>query len=236
MAGKNTATFGIYPNQHSAEAAVDALKNAGFRNTDISVLFPDNQGTKDFAVDKDTKAPEGATTGGITGGVIGGTLGWLAGIGLLAIPGVGPFIAAGPIMGLLGGLGVGGAIGGIAGALIGMGIPEYEAKRYEGRIKKGGILLSVHCDSSDWVKRAKQILEQTGAEDISSTGEASADYAESDKPMPRSASGTATTPATATYPDTHTATVGRPNYVEETVVDETEYVERPVTPGKRGTY
>lgn len=182
---KNTAVYGIYPSQAAAEQAVDTLKNAGFRNTDISVLFPDNQGTKDFAIDKDTKAPEGATTGGLTGGVIGGTLGWLAGIGALAIPGVGPFIAAGPIMGMLGGIGVGGAIGGLAGALIGMGIPEYEAKRYEGRIKKGGILLSVHTDNSDWAKRARTILEQTGAEDISSHGEAGADYAESNVPLPR---------------------------------------------------
>jgi hypothetical protein len=182
MAGKNTAVFGIYPSQASAEAAVDTLKNAGFRNTDISVLFPDNQGTKDFAVDKETKAPEGATTGGITGGVIGGALGWLAGIGALAIPGVGPFIAAGPIMGMLGGIGVGGVVGGLTGALIGMGIPEYEAKRYEGRIRKGGILLSVHCDTSDWVKRGKTILEQTGAEDISSAGEASADFGKTDRP------------------------------------------------------
>jgi hypothetical protein len=187
MARNNTAVFGLYPSQASAEAAVDTLKNAGFRNTDISVLFPDNQGTKDFAVDKDTKAPEGATTGGISGGIIGGALGWLAGIGALAIPGVGPFIAAGPIMGMLGGIGVGGAIGGLAGALIGMGIPEYEAKRYEGRIRKGGILLSVHCDDSDWVKRAKAILEQTGAEDIASAGEAAADFAKSDRPLARAA-------------------------------------------------
>ena len=180
MAGK-TAVFGIYLAQTSAEAAVDALKNVGYRNTDISVLFPESQGTKDFAIDKDTKAPEGATTGVVSGGVIGGTLGWLAGIGALAIPGVGPFIAAGPIMGLLGGMGVGGAIGGLAGALIGMGIPEYEAKRYEGRIEKGGILLSVHCDNSEWVKRAKQILEQTGAEDVAAAGEAAADYLTADK-------------------------------------------------------
>jgi hypothetical protein len=192
MAGKNTAVYGIYSSQAAAEAAVDTLKNAGYRNTDISVLFPDNQGTKDFAVDKDTKAPEGATTGGITGGVIGGTLGWLAGIGALAIPGVGPFIAAGPIMGLLGGLGAGAVVGGLTGALIGMGIPEYEAKRYEGRIKKGGILLSVHADNSEWVKRAKTILEQTGAEDISSTGEAGADYAKTDRPEHRGTVGATT--------------------------------------------
>src|SRR5580765_7039285 len=138
MAGKNTAVFGIYPSYEAVERAVDELKSAGFRSTDISVLFPENVGTKDFAHAKGTKAPEGATAGAGTGAVVGGALGWLAGIGALAIPGVGPFIAAGPIMGALAGVGVGGAVGGIAGALIGMGIPEYEAKRYEGRIKGGG--------------------------------------------------------------------------------------------------
>src|SRR5690349_15690336 len=137
MAGKNTAVFGIYPTYGAVESAVDALRSEGFRNTDISVLFPENVGTKDFAHEKGTKAPEGASTGAGTGAVLGGALGWLAGIGALAIPGVGPFIAAGPIMGALAGVGVGGAIGGIAGALIGMGIPEYEAKRYEGMVKKG---------------------------------------------------------------------------------------------------
>jgi hypothetical protein len=185
MAGKNTAAFGIYRDRVTAESAVDALRQAGFRNTDISVLFPENEGTKDFAHEKNTKAPEGTATGAGTGAVIGGGLGWLVGIGALAIPGVGPFIAAGPIMAALAGVGVGGAIGGIAGALIGMGIPEYEAKRYEGRVKEGGILLSVHCDSSDWTKRAKEILERTGAEDVSSTSEARADFSKSDKPMPR---------------------------------------------------
>ena len=164
---------------------MDALKSAGFRSTDISVLFPENLGTKDFAHEKGTKAPEGATAGAGTGAVIGGGLGWLAGIGALAIPGLGPFIAAGPIVAALAGLGVGGAVGGFTGALIGLGIPEYEAKRYEGRVKSGGILLSVHSDSSDWTKRAKEILELTGAEDISSTSEAKADFAKSDKPMRR---------------------------------------------------
>ncbi|HZW81133.1 MAG TPA: quinol:electron acceptor oxidoreductase subunit ActD [Candidatus Deferrimicrobiaceae bacterium] len=185
MAGKNTAVFGIYPEYGSVENGVDALKAAGFRNTDISVLFPENVGTKDFAHKKETKAPEGATTGATTGAVIGGGLGWLMGIGALAIPGVGPFIAAGPIMAALAGVGVGGAVGGIAGALIGMGIPEYEAKRYEGRVKDGGILLSVHSDNSEWTKRAKEILEHTGAQDIASTGEASADFSKTDKPMLR---------------------------------------------------
>ena len=185
MAGKNTAVFGIYPEYADVENGVDALKAAGFRNTDISVLFPENVGTKDFAHKKETKAPEGTAAGATTGAVIGGGLGWLAGIGALAIPGLGPFIAAGPIMAALAGVGVGGAVGGITGALIGMGIPEYEAKRYEGRVKDGGILLSVHSDNSEWTKRAKQILERTGAQDISSSGEASADFSKSDRPMRR---------------------------------------------------
>ena len=182
MAGKNTAAFGIYRDRASVENAVDTLKAENFRNTDISVLFPENEGSKDFAHEKNTKAPEGAATGAGTGALLGGGLGWLAGIGALAIPGLGPFIAAGPIMAALAGAGVGGAVGGLAGALVGMGIPEYEAKRYEGRVKDGGILLSVHCDDSSWTKRAKEILERTGAEDVSSTGEASADFDRSDKP------------------------------------------------------
>jgi hypothetical protein len=182
---KNTAAFGIYRDRISAENAVDVLREENFRNTDISALLPENLGTKDFAHEKNTKAPEGATAGATTGAVVGGGLGWLAGIGALAIPGIGPFIAAGPIVALLAGAGAGGAIGGLTGALIGMGIPEYEAKRYEGRIKSGGILLSVHCDSAEWTKKAKEILKQTGAEDISSTGEAKADFATSDKPMRR---------------------------------------------------
>ena len=185
MAGKNTAVFGIYPQYADVENGVDALQAAGFRNTDISVLFPENVGTKDFAHKKETKAPEGTAAGATTGAVIGGGLGWLAGIGALAIPGLGPFIAAGPIMAALAGVGVGGAVGGITGALIGMGIPEYEAKRYEGRVKDGGILLSVHSDDSEWTKRAKEILERTGAQDISSSGEAGADFSKSDRPMRR---------------------------------------------------
>ncbi len=185
MAGKNTAVFGIYPSYNAVERAVDALRSAGFRSTDISVLFPENVGTKDFAHTKGTKAPEGAAAGGGTGAIIGGTLGWLTGIGALAIPGLGPFIAAGPIMAALAGVGAGGAIGGIAGGLIGMGIPEYEAKRYEGRVTKGGILLSVHSDNSDWTSRAKKILESTGAEDISSTGETKGDFENTDRPMPK---------------------------------------------------
>src|SRR5579863_10051674 len=173
MAGKNTAVFGIYKSRAQAESAVDRLMAAGFTNNDISVLLPDTTSSREFAHEKNTKAPEGTATGVATGGVVGGTLGLLAGIGALAIPGVGPLIAAGPIMGALAGLGVGGAVGGLVGALVGMGIPEYEAKRYEGRVKDGGVLLSVHCDTSDEIKRAKDLLKDTGAEDISSSGEKS---------------------------------------------------------------
>jgi len=171
------------------ENAVEELKDAGFRNTDISVLFPEGGGTKDFAVEKETKAPEGAATGAGSGAVIGGALGWLMGIGLLAIPGLGPFIAAGPIMAALAGAGAGGLVGGIAGALIGMGIPEYEANRYEGRIKEGGILLSVHADDSDWKNKAKDILERTGAEDIGYKGESGAEDDESGRPYPKGTTG-----------------------------------------------
>jgi len=171
MAGKNTAAFGLYNSRTQAENAVEALRQAGFRSDDISVLLPDKQSSEEFAHEKNTKAPEGTTTGVAAGGAIGGTLGLLAGIGALAIPGLGPFIAAGPIMGALAGAGAGGAVGGLVGALVGMGIPEYEAKRYEGQVKDGGILISVHCDDSDWVDRAKKILEQTGAHDVASAGE-----------------------------------------------------------------
>jgi Protein of unknown function (DUF3341)/Heat induced stress protein YflT len=187
MAEKNIAVFGIYATRGAAENAIDRLRASGYRTEDISVLMQDNVGTKDFAHEKQTKVPEGATAGGVTGGIIGGTLGLLAGIGALAIPGVGPLVAAGPIMATLAGVGSGGVVGGFIGALVGMGIPEYEAKRYEGRIKDGGILLSVHCDNSDWAKRAKQLLKDSGAEDVSSTGEASADFAKSDKPLTRGA-------------------------------------------------
>jgi hypothetical protein len=181
----NTSVFGIYSSRRQVESAVDELKASGFRNTDISILFPENVGTKDFVLAKETKAPEGTATGVVTGGLIGGALGWLAGIGSVAIPGVGPLIAAGPIIGMLTGVGMGGAVGAITGALIGLGIPEYEAKRYEGRVKNGGILLSVHSDNSKWTKKAKKVLEDTGAEDISSTSEEKGDYANRDRPVSR---------------------------------------------------
>jgi len=172
MSNKNTAVYGIYATPATAEAAVDHLIAKGFSNADISVLLPDDESTRAFAHEKSTKAPEGTATGATTGGVIGGTLGLLAGIGALAIPGVGPLIAAGPIMATLAGAGVGGAVGGLVGALVGMGIPEYEAKRYEGAVKGGGTLLSVHCDTSEQVDAAKKALHETGAKDVASSGEA----------------------------------------------------------------
>lgn len=185
MTGKNIAVFGIYPHRAAVEYALSSLKAAGFRETDISVLLQENTGSKDLVTQKTTKAPEGAATGASSGAVIGGTLGWLAGIGALALPGLGPLFAAGPIVATLAGIGVGGTLGGLAGALVGLGIPEYEAKRYQGRIEKGGILLSVHCDSPHWAHKAKRFLSSTGAEDVSSAGESVADYGISDRPTAR---------------------------------------------------
>src|SRR5256884_6685162 len=156
------AVFCIARTEAQAITIVERLRAAGFANNDISVLCPDQAGTRDFAHEQHTKAPEGAATGAGTGGALGGALGWLVGIGALAIPGVGPFIAAGPIVAALAGAGVGAAVGGLTGALVGIGIPEYQAKRYEGRVKNGGILLSVHSDNSEWTGRAKKILESTG--------------------------------------------------------------------------
>jgi len=189
MAGKNTAVFAIYQNRNQTARAVDALVQNGFRAEDVSVLMADNVGTKDFATEKHTKAPEAATTGAVAGGIAGGTLGLLAGLGTLAIPGIGPLLAAGPLVAALAGVGAGGAVGGLIGALTGLGIPEYEAKRYEGMIRNGGILLSVHCDNSDWIDRAKALLERTGGQDVSSKSEASADYATTDKPQVRHGGG-----------------------------------------------
>jgi len=184
MSDKKVAVFGIYSTRSAVENATDALISAGFPASDISVLLPQSLGgPKDMGTEKGTKAPEGTAAGVTTGGIIGGTLGVLAGVGLLAIPGLGPFIAAGPIMAGLAGLGVGGAVGGVTGALIGMGIPEYEAKRYEGRLKKGGILLSVHCATSEEIKRAKVVVERTGGEDVSSTGESSSDTKTTDREL-----------------------------------------------------
>src|SRR6202453_5208642 len=169
MAGHSI--FGIFTSRQGVEAAVQALRDADFRGSDISILAPENLGDiRDIGTVKTTKAPEGATAGGTSGAVIGGVLGWLVGIGALAIP-VGPFLAAGSIMAAPAGVGGGAAVGGITGALVGFGVPEFEAKRYETRLKTGGILLSVHADNHDWISRAKGILDRTGAEEISSASE-----------------------------------------------------------------
>ncbi|HEY4838570.1 MAG TPA: hypothetical protein VIH72_08190 [Candidatus Acidoferrales bacterium] len=188
MSGKKVAVFGIYPTRSAVENGISSLLNAGFTDSDISILLPESlSGAKEMGMEKATKAPEGTAVGVTTGGVIGGTLGLLVGIGALAIPGIGPLIAAGPIVAALAGLGVGGTVGGLTGALIGLGMPEFEAKRYEGRMSKGGILLSVHCDTSDEIKRGKQVLEATRAEDVSSTGESSTDASKSDQQNARAA-------------------------------------------------
>ncbi len=169
-----TSVFCIAPSESVATTIVTRLKSSGFSDNDISALFPDKATTRDFAHEKNTKAPEGAAVGAGTGGVVGGTVGLLAGLGLLAIPGLGPFIAAGPIMASLSGLAVGATVGGLTGALVGMGIPELEAKRYEGKIKDGNILIAVHSENSDEIKRAKDIFETAGAADISTSSESSA--------------------------------------------------------------
>ncbi|MFN8391300.1 MAG: general stress protein [Bdellovibrionota bacterium] len=178
---KNVSVFGIYPTYSLAESAVSRLKSEGFSNTDISVLLSSSEESQKFAHENSTKAPEGAATGALSGATIGGVLGWLAGIGSLAIPGVGPFVAAGPIMAALAGAGVGGTLGGIAGGLIGMGLPEYEAKRYEGRVNDGGILLAVHADTSEEATLARRVLEETGAEDISKGSEEHSDDMDRDR-------------------------------------------------------
>lgn len=165
------SVYGVYSEREQLEKAVEKLKDQGFNSADISVVFPDKGRTERFAMQHNTKAPEGATIGGGTGMVTGGVLGWLAGIGTLAIPGIGPLLAAGPIVAALAGAGVGGAVGGLAGALIGMGVPELEAKRYEKEIREGRMLLSVRCDDPRFRTSARSILQSTGAKDIFQTGE-----------------------------------------------------------------
>jgi hypothetical protein len=181
----NISAFGIYPDRDTVNDAVESLKAAGFRNADISVLFPENEGSKDFAHEKHSKAPEGAVAGGGSGALIGAACGWLLGAGSVIVPALEPVAAAGPIMGMLSGMGLGSLLGGMAGAVVGAGMPEYEAKRYEGRVRHGGILLSVHCDNPEWAKTARSILKRTGASHISAAGEATADFARSEKPVPR---------------------------------------------------
>jgi hypothetical protein len=171
VASKNVAVFGIYRSEEQAERAVDTLVTSGFANSAVSVLLPDTESNRAFAHQKGSKAPEGATAGVTAGGAIGGAIGVLAGVGAIAIPGLGPFIAAGPIMAGLAGLGIGGTVGGLLGALVGLGIPEYEAKRYEGFVKNGGILLSVHCDTAEQIARCNDLLKGTGATDIATSSE-----------------------------------------------------------------
>ncbi len=170
---KKTVVVGVIESQVQAENIVKELEQSGIPTPDISAIFPDRHGGKDFAHEHNTKAPEGAITGVAGGGVIGGTIGLLAGIGALAIPGLGPFIAAGPLMAALSGAAAGAAVGGVAGALIGMGIPEIEAKKYEGKLRGGNILIAASVANSDQEKIAKEIFRRQGAHDISSTTEAS---------------------------------------------------------------
>lgn len=210
MTSKNHSVFGVYQDRPSVEEAMDTLYAAGFRRADVSALFQENHGTKDFAHQKSTKAPEGAVIGGIVGGIIGAVVGWLTSAGLLAIPDLGLLVAAGPIVSALASAGAVGALGGIIGGLAGLRVPEYEAKRFVGRIKRGGVLMSVHCDNDDWVKRARNLLEQTGAEDIGWAGESTADFQVSDKPMLRlrraSFSDPLSGPDQALPPDEHETT------------------------------
>ncbi len=228
MAGKNTAVFGIYPNRTAAEEALGHLRSAGFRSTDASVLFPENQGTKDLAHEKNTKAPEGVATGAALGVIIGGALGYLLGVGILAVPALTPYIAGGAIVTALAGAGALGILGGILGAAAGLGIPEYEAKRFEGRIRDGGVLLSVHCDNREWSKRAKSVLEDTGAQDIGAAGEKSGDFANGDKPLPRVRTVENVSPVTTEPVHSRPTTVVRPNAGDSGLSGDELYTERVV--------
>lgn len=182
---RNTSIIGIYPDRTTVSDAISVLHKAGYRATDISVLSSDNQGSKDFGHEKHTRAPAGAAAGAAVGAILGAALAWLVSSGALIIPGLGPLIPAGPVLAVLAGAGAGGALGWIVGLLAGLPLSEYVAKRYAGRIRRGGILLSVHCDSQEWCNRAKKALKDTGARNISSASEAAADYGTTDKPTER---------------------------------------------------
>jgi hypothetical protein len=182
---RNTSVIGVYPDRTTVSDAIGVLHKAGYRATDISVLWSDNPGTKDFAHEKHTKAPEGAAAGAAAGAAVGAALAWLVSIQIVTITGLGPLVAAGPVLAGLAGAGAGGALGWIVGLLAGARLPEYVAKRYAGRVRNGGILLSVHCDSREWCDRAKKTLKETGARNISSASEASADFGTTDKPTER---------------------------------------------------
>jgi hypothetical protein len=182
---RNTSVIGVYPDRTTVSDAINVLHKAGYRATDLSVLSSDNQGSKDFAHEKHTKAPQGAATGAAVGAVVGAALAWLASTQAVAIASFGPLVAAGPLLAALAGAGAGGTLGWIAGWLAGLPLTEYVAKRYAGRIRRGGILLSVHCDSREWCDRAKRTLKDTGAQSISSASEAAADYGTTDRPTER---------------------------------------------------
>jgi len=186
MARHNTSVYALFRDPATAQDAADALRGKGFRATDISVLYPENEGTKDFGHEKHSKAPEGAVIGGGSGALLGAAFGWLVGAGTMFVPGLEQFAAAGPLVAAMGGLGAGISVGGLLGAAAGATVPEYEAKRYEGRIRRGGILLSVHCDNSEWTNMAHRVLKSAGGLGIGTAHEARADFAKSVKPMPRS--------------------------------------------------
>lgn len=192
MASRNNSVFGIYRDRPNMEEAIEKMRAAGFRGTDISVMIQENLGSKDFAHEKNSKAPEGAVAGALAGGILGGVLAWLIAAGIVSIPHLNLLVTAGPIVATLAGIGALGALGAIIGALAGSTSPEYEARRFEGRTKHGGVLVSVHCDNGEWVKRARQLLRDTGAEDIAAAGEAHADFSVSDKPTPRLREGVGT--------------------------------------------
>jgi hypothetical protein len=182
---RNTSVIGIYTDRTTVSDAIDVLHKAGYRATDISVLSSDNQGSKDFGHEKHTRAPQGAATGAAVGAVVGAALAWLVSIQIVAIPGLAPLVAGGPVLAALAGAGAGGALGWIVGFFAGLSLPIYVAKRYAGRIRRGGILLSVHCDTREWCNRAKKTLKDTGARNISSAPEAAADYGTTDQPTER---------------------------------------------------
>jgi hypothetical protein len=187
--GRNTAVFGMYSTYAGIQSAAEALRGAGFRTTDVAALVPENQGSKDIAHERHSKAPEGALFGGIIGGIVGGVLGWLVATGAIGISGLAPLVNAGPTVAVFAGIGAVGGLGFLIGAFAGLSFPEYEARRYRGRIKTGGLLLSVHCDNSEWCKLARQTLRMTGADGISEARESGADYASTDKPLPRTVTG-----------------------------------------------
>jgi hypothetical protein len=186
---RNSAVFGMYSTYAGVQSAAEALRAAGFRTTDIAALVPENQGSKDIAHQKHSKAPEGALFGGVIGGIAGGVLAWLIAMGIIAVPQFAPLAKAGPVIAVLAGIGALGGLGLVIGGFAGITSPEYEARRYRGRIKTGGLLLSVHCDNAEWCKRARQTLKMTGADGISEARESGADYASSDKPLPRTVTG-----------------------------------------------